>query len=180
MLKHKENTTQNYGGSLRRSLERGRCEGPVSFESSKLKCTYSVSATMKVVFLHQCGTCSCRALRTTLEANPCDAASQNQTLESGAPTSTAACGVLVFRNQVQKFKAHADFRSSICSVSLIKQRANHVAMACDPAFFSRQFLRRQRRTSTTPRGNVPGTIFQKQTWPHHSLNPQQAQHFRNK
>ena len=24
---------------------------------------------------------------------------------------------------------------------------------------------------------VAGTIFQKQTWPHHSLNPWQAQHF---
>ena len=36
------------------------------------------------------------------------------------------------------------------------------------------------RSTLAANNPVAGTIFQKQTWPHHSLNPWQAQHFRSK
>ena len=41
-------------------------------------------------------------------------------------------------------------------------------------------LSRGRRSTLAANNPVAGTIFQKQTWPHHSLNPWQAQHFRSK
>ena len=56
------------------------------------------------------------------------------------------------------FKAHADFRPLICSVSLAKERTYHVAaMAsppCDPAFFLPIVFARAAQNPHTPGGNA--------------------------